>query len=141
MTCSKFKHRTRREALDELKRFRSHPNRGHDVGSLCVYHCPDCSAYHIGRSNRGLREVRKTELMTKAEVKHLKNRLADAGRRIAKDLDRANQKRLAELASIVAEDREWLKRIEDARNFHAECTEALNRILDEHFAKLNSKSA
>jgi len=133
MRCEKFKHGTQREALDELKRFRSQPNRGHDVSSLTVYRCDECRAYHIGRSNRSLREVRKTELMTKAEVKHLRNRLADAGKRIAKDIDRANQKRLAELTSVVAEDQEWLKAIEDAARFHIECAEALDQILDEYW--------
>ena len=72
--------------------------------------------------------------MTNAEWRHLKNRVSDIRKQIAADERRQAQRVLRELAPVVARDREWLKRMQDAAEFHEACAQALRKLVDAHFA-------
>jgi len=132
MQCDgKHQHATERAALNELKRFRRNRHQETGLKDMNAYLCPRCHFWHIGHDTDG-RKAREVKVSA-GEIRKLKRRVEDVGRRIANDELRAAQKRVRELAPIVAEDREWLRRMKDAAEYHEACAEALRKMLDAHF--------
>lgn len=97
--------------------------------NLYAYQC-SCTYWHLATVKD---KPTKPAEMTNAEWKHIKNRVADLGRQIAAEDIRAAKQKVRELAPVVAEDREWLKRMKDAEQFHRECANALKIILDAYW--------
>lgn len=134
MGCTKVQYLSERQALDAKKRIKKFRG-GKDQRDLNAYRCPECEGevWHLGRSYRTAKEIAQQTRVTKAEVRHLKNRVDNLGRQIANEELKAAKKKLAELAPIVAEDRDWLRRMKDAAEFHEACASALRKMLDAHF--------
>lgn len=120
---------TRQRAEQEVKKAR------HYGCNFYVYACGD--HFHLAT----VKKPKPTSTPTKAEIRHLKNRVADVGRQIANEEWKAAKKKVAELAPIVAEDREWLRRMKDAAEFNEACASALRKLLDTHFASAPSSSS
>jgi len=99
--------------------------------NLYAYEC-SCGYWHLATVKK---PKAKPAEITSAEWKHIRNRIADVGRQIARDEIRAAKKKVAELAPVVAEDKLWLLALQDAAEYHIACAEALNRMLDEHFRR------
>lgn len=134
MGCTKVQYLSERQALDAKKRIKKFRG-GKDQRDLNAYRCSECEGWHLGRSYRTAKEIAQQTRVTKAEVRHLKNRVDDLGRQIANEEWKAAKKKLVELAPIVAEDREWLRRMKDAAEFHEACANVLRKMLDAHFAQ------
>lgn len=96
---------------------------------LYAYACGD--HFHLAT----VKKAPKLAEMTNAEWKHIKNRVADLGKRLVNEETRAARKRVRELAPVIEADREWLRRIKDSAEFHEACARALRQIVDEHFRR------
>jgi hypothetical protein len=132
--CKKIPYPTERAALDAKKvhkKFRG----GQGRRDLKAYRCPECEGevWHLGRSYRTAKEIAQQTRVSKSEVRLLRNRVEDVGRQIANEELKEARKKVRELAPIVAEDREWLRRMKDAAEFHEACAEALNKMLEEYW--------
>jgi ribosomal protein L5 len=124
--CAKIRYGTEREALDALKKLRR-TQRGKDVRTLNAYRC-SCGNWHLGHARKTTREIAKTVLLSKAEVRHLRNLVADVGRKIANEDRRALQRKLNELGRIVEEDRLRAKAEQDAAEFQLAIIEYLRKV-------------
>ena len=100
---------------------------------LYAYKC-SCGYWHLAT----VKAKAKPAAITNAEWKHIKNRVADLGRQIANEDIRAAKKKVAELAPVVAEDRERLRRMKDAAESLAGDLRAIQRMIDDHFKPRNT---
>lgn len=100
----KYRHATERAALNELKRFRRDRFLGgHAVRWMNVYECPRCKGFHIGHDTNALKL--QAEKAAAEEFRKLKRRVEAIGKAILNDELRYFRKRLAEIGSLVEEDR------------------------------------
>ncbi len=96
---------------------------------LYPYPCPNCGQFHLTKIKSEAFIANASDAVVAALVKA-------QGEVIANDETRAARKKVQELTPIVQADREWLKRMADAAEFHQACADALRKIVDAHFASL-----